>query len=61
MLRRKTGACQCHGGAEGERVYRWHSFWYCIACLWSVGVNAAGNPCTPKQYAEGWRRLVHGK
>lgn len=58
MLSRKTGKCQCHGGATDERIYRWHAFWYCTTCLHSIGINAAGNYCTAKQYAAAWRKLA---
>jgi hypothetical protein len=62
MLTYKTNiACECCGNPRVARAYRWHRFRYCIDCLHSIGINAAGNYCSAKQYAEGWRNLVQGR
>lgn len=58
MLQSKLGKCECHGGFATQRIYRWHAFWYCLTCLHSIGRNAAGNECTPKQYRDAWRELA---
>jgi hypothetical protein len=59
MLKRYHGrSCECCTDPNPGRTYRWHAFRYCITCLHSIGVNAAGNPCTPKQYRDAWRKLA---
>lgn len=59
MLRYRTNTtCECCSNPNVPRAYRWHSFRYCITCLHSIGINAAGNYCTAKQYAAAWRKLA---
>lgn len=62
MLRYKVNArCDCCGSPRAKRAYRWHSFRYCLTCLHSIGVNAAGNPCTRKQYRDAWHAINEGE
>jgi hypothetical protein len=59
MLTYKTNiTCECCATPNVPRAYRWHSFRYCTTCLHSIGINAAGNYCTNKQYREAWRKLA---
>lgn len=61
MLRYRTNVtCECCSTPRVRRAYRWHQFRYCLTCLHSIGVNAAGNECTRAQYSEAWRKIAHG-
>lgn len=59
MLTYRTNApCGCCGAPRVARAYRWHAFRYCLTCLHSIGVNAAGNECSDRQYAAAWKRIA---
>lgn len=57
MLTWRNGHCPCHAGYSTQRIYLWHGLGYCIDCLHTIGINAAGNYCTDAQQGEGWRNL----
>ena len=60
MLKYKLKRCPCHAGMTVERVYNWHGYGYCLTCLHSIGINAAGNYCSDRQYRDAWENLATG-
>jgi len=58
---KKKETCPCCGDYQPRWTYQYHALRYCVDCLYSIGVDTNGNPCTEAQYKRGWRNIVEGR